>query len=70
VKRLQIYIEEELDDALASRARRANTSKAALIREAVRRSIGEPEPPVDPFRDWIGGSEAEPATIDDIVYGS
>jgi hypothetical protein len=70
VKRLQIYIEEELDDALAARARRANTSKAALIREAVRRSIGEPEPPVDPFRDWIGGSEAEPATIDDVVYGS
>ena len=70
MKRLQIYIEEELDDALASRARRAHTSKAALIRDAVRRSIGEPEPPVDPFRDWIGGSDAEPALVDDVVYGS
>lgn len=69
MKRLQIYIEEELDEALAYRARRARTSKAALIREAVRRSIGEPEPPIDPFRDWIGGSDAEPAAIDDIVYG-
>lgn len=66
---MQIYIEEELDEALAYRARRARTSKAALIREAVRRSIGEPEPPIDPFRDWIGGSDAEPAAIDDIVYG-
>ena len=69
MKRLQIYIEEELDDALAVRARRAHTSKAALIREAVRRSMGEPEPTVDPFRDWIGGSDADPASVDEVVYG-
>lgn len=70
MKRLQIHIEEELDDALAVRARRAHTSKAALIRDAVRRAIGEPEPPVDPFRDWIGGSDAAPAPVDEVVYGS
>jgi hypothetical protein len=70
MKRLQIYIEAELDDELASRARRAHTSKAALTREAVRRSMGETEPPVDPFREWIGGSDAEPAPVDDVVYGS
>jgi hypothetical protein len=69
VKRLQIYIEEDLDDALALLARRTHTSKAALIRDAVRRSIGEPESTVDPFRDWIGGSDAEPADVDDFVYG-
>ena len=70
MKRLQIYIEEELDEALAVRARRARTSKAALIREAVRRSIGEPEATVDPFRDWIGGSDEDPAPVDEVVYGS
>ena len=70
MKRLQIYIDEELDDALAVRARRAHTSKAALIREAVRRSIGEPEPTVDPFRDWIGGSDVASAPIDEVVYDS
>ena len=70
VKRLQIYIDEEMDDALAVRARRAHTSKAALIREAVRRSIGEPEPTVDPFRDWIGGSDVASAPIDEVVYDS
>jgi hypothetical protein len=70
MKRLQIYIDEEMDDALALRARRAQTSKAALIREAVRRSIGEPERTVDPFHDWIGGSEADPAPVDEVVYGS
>ena len=70
MKRLQIYIDEELDDALAVRARREHSSKAALIREAVRRSIGEPEPAADPFRDWIGGSDATPAPVDEVVYGS
>lgn len=70
MRRLQIYIDEALDDALAVRARRAHTSKAALIREAVRRSIGEPAPTVDPFHDWIGGSDATPAPIDEVVYDS
>jgi hypothetical protein len=70
VKRLQIYIDQDLDDALAVRARRAKTSKAALIRDAVRREIGEPEPAADPFRDWIGGSDADPAHVDEVVYGS
>ena len=70
MKRLQIYIDEDMDEALAIRARRAQTSKAALIREAVRRSIGEPEPMVDPFRDWIGGSDVAPAPVDEVVYDS
>ena len=70
MKRLQIYIDEELDDELAVRARRAHTSKAALVREAVRRSIGDPLPKLDPFREWIGGSDAAPAPVDEIVYGS
>ena len=70
MKRLQIYIEEELDDALAVRARRAHTSKAAIIRDAVRRAIGDSEATVDPFRDWIGGGDGAPAPVDDVVYGS
>lgn len=70
MKRLQIYIEEDLDDVLAQRARRERTSKAALIREAVRRSIGAFGPPEDPFKDWIGGSDANSAPVDEVVYGS
>lgn len=68
MKRVQIYIDEDMDDALADRARRAHTSKAALIRDAVRKSIGEPTASVDPFEDWIGGSEHAPAAVDDVVY--
>ena len=70
MKRLQIYIEEELDDALAVRARRTHTSKASLIRDAVRSAFGQPETTVDPFRDWIGGSDAAPAPVDEVIYGS
>ena len=70
MRRLQIYIDEELDDALAFRARRTHTSKAALIREAVRRSIGAPAPTLDPFSEWIGGSDAAPAPLDEVVYDS
>lgn len=70
MRRVQIYLDEAMDDALAVLARRGHTSKAALIREAVRRSIGDPASPVDPFRDWIGGSHADPAPVDDVVYGS
>ncbi len=70
MKRLQIYIDEDLDEALAERARRERTSKAALIRDLVRRSIVKGAPPEDPFRDWIGGSDADPAPVDETVYGS
>ena len=47
VKRLQIMIEEELDDALALEARRERTSKAALIRRYVRERLRpNPLPPI------------------------
>ena len=69
MKRLQIYIDEDLDEALAERARRERTSKAALIRDLVRRSVVKGGPPEDPFRDWIVGSDADLAPVDETVYG-
>jgi hypothetical protein len=71
MKRLQIMIEEELDAALAIRASREGTSKAALIRDAVRREI-EPLPPIeeDPLWEMVGMSDAEPVEgIDEYLYG-
>lgn len=50
VKRLQIYIDEDVDRALAVEARRRRTSKAALIREYVAEHLRQPGPdPVDAF---------------------
>jgi len=74
MKRLQIMIEEELDDALAVQARQEGTSKAALIR----RYVGErlrPLPPIEDDALWglIGiaeGAEGDSESVDDVVYGA
>jgi hypothetical protein len=73
VKRLQIMIEEELDDALARQAAEEGVSKAALIR----RYVGErlrPLPPLeeDPLWELVGmleGSGTDSRDIDEVVYG-
>jgi hypothetical protein len=72
VKRLQIMIEEDLDDALAREAAREGTSKAALIRRFVRERI-KPLPPLeeDPLWEMVGADpHAEPVDdIDEFLYG-
>lgn len=73
MKRLQILIEEDLDEALAREARATGTSKGALLRAYAREKL-QPLPPIqdDPIWGIVGMSDAEPvdpADIDDIVYG-
>jgi hypothetical protein len=71
VKRLQIMIEEELDEALEREARKESTSKAALIRRYVAREL-KPLPPIeqDPIWELVGsGPDIEPGDIDEVVYG-
>jgi hypothetical protein len=73
VKRLQIMIEEDLDEALGHQARKERTSKAALIRRYVRERI-EPLPPIheDPIWGLVGMDEGNPddsKSVDDVVYG-
>ncbi|MEX2211252.1 MAG: CopG family transcriptional regulator [Gaiellaceae bacterium] len=72
MKRLQIMIEEELDDALGREAASEGTSKAALIRRYVREQL-KPLPPLheDPLWEMVG---ADPGTepvedIDEFLYG-
>jgi Ribbon-helix-helix protein, copG family len=68
MRRLQIYIDEELDEALAVEAARTRTSKAALIREYVadRLGAGGKREQLD---ELAGISDAEPGDIDEVVYG-
>lgn len=68
MKRLQISIEEELDDALAVEAARRRTSKAALIRELVRERLGG-RASRDPMAALIGDIDAEAGDVDEVVYG-
>jgi Ribbon-helix-helix protein, copG family len=72
VKRLQIMIEEELDEALTLQARAEGTSKAALIRRYVRKHV-KPGPSIrdDPLWDLVGsveGGSDDSLSVDDVVY--
>lgn len=69
VKRLQIMIEEDLDEALSRRSLDEGVSKAALIRRFVRQSI-TPMPPLDedPLSGMIGADDVAPVAVDDVVY--
>lgn len=69
MKRLQIMIDEELDEALEREARSTGTSKAALIRAYVRERIST-LPPLesDPLWRMKGADDFEPAGVDDVVY--
>ncbi len=69
VKRLQIMIDEDLDEALERQARLESTSKAALIRRFVRLHLAA-LPPLDddPLGEMIGRDAFEPDSVDDVVY--
>jgi Ribbon-helix-helix protein, copG family len=69
MKRLQISIEEEMDEALAMEAARRRMSKAAVIREYVSANL-DVRPSSDPMADLIGDIDDEAGDIDEVVYGT
>ena len=69
MRRIQIYIDEHLDEQLGSEAVRAGVSKAALIREAVALRYGDSARLADPLDGLVGSLDVEPGTVDDVVYG-
>lgn len=69
MKRLQISIEEEMDEALAGEAARRRMSKAALIREFVRERLGD-RTKADPMAALVGDIDDEAGDVDTIVYGA
>jgi ribbon-helix-helix CopG family protein len=68
MKRLQIYIEEELDEALGREAAERRTSKAALIRMFVAERL-DGKKPNDTFAELVGRYDVDPGSVDDVVYG-
>jgi metal-responsive CopG/Arc/MetJ family transcriptional regulator len=69
MRRLQISIDEELDEALATEAARRHTSRAAVIRELVREHLGAREDH-DPMAALIGDIDDAAGDIDSVVYGA
>ena len=68
MKKLQIYIEPELDSALAVAAARGGTSKAALVRQFVAAGLGVEQPADDPLDELVGRYDEPPGRVDDVVY--
>ena len=68
MRRIQIYMDEDLDDLLESDAARLGVSKASLIRDAVARRYAE-QPNDDPLTPLIGAYDGPAGeSIDDVVY--
>lgn len=69
MKRLQISIDDDLDEALDRRSAEEGVSKAALVRRFVRKEL-EPLPPLDedPLWNFAGTGDFEPGDVDDVVY--
>lgn len=67
MKRLHIYIEEDLDEALAAEALRERRSKAALIRQFVREKLDRASVP-DPLDALVGSIDDEAGDIDQVLY--
>ncbi len=69
MRRIQIYIEEELDERLGTEAAGSGTSKAALIREAVALRYGSSALRTDPLDQLVASLDVEPGNVDEVVYG-
>jgi hypothetical protein len=68
MRRINIYMDEELDERAEREARRRRTSKAALIRQSLLTELG-PRTPRDPVDQLVGASDAEPVdSIDSVIY--
>ncbi len=70
MKRLQIMIDEELDDALRRLAVAEGVSKAALVRRIVGAAV-RPLPPLasDSLMQLSGSADFERGDVDEVVHG-
>lgn len=71
MRRIQLYIDADIDDALSAEAARLNVSRSALVREAVRASLGGYlDRGADAVDEIIGrlDIEAGDESIDNVVY--
>ena len=71
VRRIQLYLDEELDDALSSRSAQTGRSKSELLREAVRGwiTVELDGADVDALDAIVGSVDVDPVgDIDHVIY--
>lgn len=70
MKRIQIHIDEALDDAAEAEAARRGQSKAALIREALAKELSfQAKPALDPWAAMTGWLEdGAVKDLDAVIY--
>ena len=71
VRRIQLYLDDDVDDALTAQAAKLGTTRSALVRDAVSASLGsDPHAGSDPLDDVVGSLDVEPdEDIDSVIYG-
>ncbi|MDE0653170.1 MAG: ribbon-helix-helix domain-containing protein [bacterium] len=71
MRRIQLYLDDDVDDALTAQAAKLGTTRSALVRDAVRASLGTDLHTVaDPVDDLVGWLDVEPDDdIDAVIYG-
>ena len=71
MRRIQLYMDESLDDALTAEAAHRGVSRSSLVRDAVRVAladvIGGTSDPIDGLIGWLDIDPDE--DIDSVVYG-
>ncbi|MHB1911677.1 MAG: ribbon-helix-helix domain-containing protein [Acidimicrobiales bacterium] len=72
IRRIQLHLDEELDEVLTRRAFERHMPKAALIREYLAEQVASGPPlPGDPSSNLVGiyeGEAQESANIDAVLY--
>lgn len=71
LKRVQLMLDEDLDERIAFRAKVEGISRSEVVRRILRAEF-PPLPPLheDPIWEMVGADpDAEPANVDDVVYG-
>ena len=72
MRRIQLYVDEDVDDALTAEAARLGTSRSAVVRRAVREALDthftRTRDPIDELVGWL--VDPDPTDdIDAVIYG-
>ena len=72
MRRIQLYIDDDIDAALSAAAARRGVSRSAFVREAVRSSLADgPEAIIDPLDELVGSVDVEPDDdLDAVIYST